>query len=92
MDLSGITFVDSIEQIEDPLKEGDFVRVKFGVRGKTRNRKAELIGIDELSSMGSYPDRYTVSMCKTGEEIDCTRQVIERWQAEARLIQRSALI
>lgn len=58
------------------MKIGDSVKILFG---KYYGRKALIIDIDYLSTMGSYPDRYTVKMCKSKEEFDCTKNAFCKW-------------
>jgi len=61
------------------MQVGDVVVMVYEKRENVRGRKAEIIDIDYLSSIGSYPDRYTVKMCKSGVEFDCTRDMFVPW-------------
>jgi hypothetical protein len=81
MDLSDFTFVDSLEQVAEPLKVGDFVRVKCCFFDKIYNRKAQIIDFDDLSNSGSYKDRWKLQMYKSKFEFDCTREGFIKWQS-----------
>ena len=70
---NGIYYGDTLEET---IEIGSEIRI---LRGENRGRKAILIDIDYLSEMGSYRDRHTVKMVKSGEEFDCVREFYERW-------------
>ncbi len=49
------------------MQEGNYVKM---TKGKDKGRKAVIIDIDYMSLIGSYQDRYTIRIVKSGEEYD----------------------
>ncbi len=43
-------------------------------------RKSQIIGIEDLSSIGSYPDVYIIQECKTGRESESSRKHLRPWK------------
>jgi len=62
-------------------------KIKIGseiiiLRGHNRRLKAVLIDIDYLSEIGSYEDRHTVKMVKSGKIFYCVRDDYDRWESK----------